>query len=330
MNKTVIKGIGIISELGNNPAEVLEHYEDDKMCRGGKLSYENRIDPSKMRRMSRLAKMLANTAADCIKCSNMEDFTKASNEVGIIMNTAYGPINTNIDFGGVIKNPELASPTDFANTVSNAAIGHVAIYFGLKGSSTLLMGSNVTGYTMRQLEKKASDYIIACSAEEYCTPIAEYARQKFHENLFSEGVVSLLLSSRGDSEFGYIIADAETGLGYSPLYSEVKDETTKFIRVMDKAMKKAGLTEADFDAVILASDPLTGIREYEEKAINQVFREQVKRIYSKDMLGETSGAGSLLNIALASILIKNERFHKIMVLGLEVSGTLEAYVISKD
>ena len=201
MSNVAIKGWGIISEMGNDEAQIIKSWDERTAPAGESLAFEHNLKPAKIRRMGRLAEMAASVSGQCLSMAQVE----GGGDAGIIMNTDYGSINLNIKFGKVLKTPELSSPMDFANTVSNAALGHVALYFNLKGTSTLLMGSNGISYSIRQLEKKGDQKIIFCGAEEYCEPIAEYAKKKYGKHIISEGVASVLLECDTESEWGYII-----------------------------------------------------------------------------------------------------------------------------
>lgn len=325
MNKVAIKGWGMISEIGNTEPEILKNWDEKKKVTGGMLSYEHQLDPRKIRRMGRLAKMVTSVSEQSLRMAQAE----GGDQTGIIMNTDYGSINLNIDFGKVLKTPELSSPMDFANTVSNAALGHVALYFNLKGASTLLMGSNGISYTIRQLEKKPDQKIVYCGGDEYCEPIANYAEKKYGETVLGEGVASVLLENDTESEWGYILGDAQGGIGFSPLYQDVKDVTKNYKAVIEKALKSADISAEEIDLVLMSGVSGSEIRAFEEKAVVEVFGENQERRFIKDQLGESFGASAVSEVIVGSVLLKNNRYQKILVIGTEVSGTIEAFVMGR-
>lgn len=329
MDRIVIQGIGLISKLGNCEDEVLYNFESKECFQKEQLDFENILEHKKVRRMNRIAKMLTCTIKNCIKNAEQE-LSLNLYDTGVIVNVGYGPMNTIKDFATIISMdmPELASPMDFANTVFNAVVGHAAMYFGFKGPSTVLMGGNSVLYTMRLLKKKAADHILVCGVEEYFKPAYEYARMNYKESLFCEGAASLLLSNKGESEYGYIIGSAESGLGYSPLYSQCVDESANISRMIKKAINTAQINPNEIDCVFFASDKCTGLRESEEKAVDEIFEKTVEKVYIKDLLGETLGAGMTLSVAVAAIAMKAGKYKKVLVSGIEVSGTLETFVLS--
>lgn len=324
MDKIAIRGWGIISEIGNSEEEIIRNWDIKKLPEGKPLEFSHNLDLRKIRRMGRLGKMVTSVSEKCLTMDN----SVSPEQTGIIMNTDYGSINLNIDFGKVLNTPELASPMDFANTVSNAAVGNVALYFGLKGRSTLLMGSNAISCSIRQIEKYPEEVIIVCGGDEYCEPIVNYANQKLGNKAICEGVAAVLLGKK-ESQWGSILGDAQAGIGFSPLYQEVKDVKENYINVMNKVLASSTLKKEDIDIIFMSSDSFSGIRKYENEAVNAVFGKGMDREYIKDMLGESLGASVISSVIISSVLIKNNRYQNILVLGTEVSGTLEAYIVGK-
>lgn len=332
MDRITIKCLGLISRLGNQEDQVVENLKNNLYCTQEQLDFNNTLVAQRTRRMNRSAIMLTNTIKYCMDGIQETKDKIVPGDTGLITNIAYGPINTSINFGAIVSNdtPELASPMDFANTVNNAVVGHAAMYFGFKGPSTLLMGGNSILYTMDLLKKNLSKDIFACGVEEYCKPIFDYAERKFSRPLFSEGASAVLLSNQGESDYGYIIGSSEAGLGYSPLFSDCNDETDKFIKLFQNAINSAQVDAGEIDAIFYASDGVSGLREAEEKAVEGIFTGAAAKVYVKDLLGETLGASMTLSLALAAITIKSGIYKKILVSGIEVSGTLEAFVVSRD
>ena len=315
----------MISEMGSTEADILRSWDDRKRPSGGEIDFSHSLDPRKIRRMGRFGRMCAAVTDNCLKMSGCE---KGDN-TGIIMNTDYGSINLNIEFGKLLPTPELASPMDFANTVSNAALGNVALYFGLKGPSTLLMGSNALSYSMRQVEKKPDNAIVVCGGDEYCSPVA--STKKFGGDVISEGVAGIVVESEDSAHeiYGRILGDAETGIGFSPLYQSGRDVVSAYSRVIKKALRKAELEAEDIDLVLLSNIAQSTVSEDEKAAVEEIFGNGCDVINARDMLGESFGASAVSSVILGSVLIKNKRYEKVLVLGTEMSGTVEAFVLGE-
>ncbi|NLT10114.1 MAG: hypothetical protein GXY08_11525 [Ruminococcus sp.] len=327
MCKTAITGWGMISEMGSTESDILNSWDSRKKPTGGELDFSHSLDPRKIRRMGRFGRMCAAVTDNCLKMSGCE---KGDN-TGIIMNTDYGSINLNIEFGRLLPTPELASPMDFANTVSNAALGNVALYFGLKGPSTLLMGSNALSYSMRQVEKKPDNAIVVCGGDEYCSPVASTAVKKFGGDVISEGVAGVVVESEDSAReiYGRILGDAETGIGFSPLYQSGRDVVSAYTRVIKKALRKAELEAEDIDLVLLSNIAQSSVSEDEKTAVEEIFGSGCEVINARDMLGESFGASAVSSVILGSVLVKNKRYEKVLVLGTEMSGTVEAFVLGE-
>lgn len=327
MCKTAITGWGMISEMGSTESDILKSWDERKRPSGGELDFSHSLDPRKIRRMGRLGRMCAAVTDHSLKMSGCE---KGDN-TGIIMNTDYGSINLNIEFGRILPTPELASPMDFANTVSNAALGNVALYFGLKGTSTLLMGSNVLSYSMRQVEKKPDNAIVVCGGDEYCSQVASTAIKRFGNDVISEGVAGVVVESEASAHEIYvrILGDAETGIGFSPLYQFGRNVVSAYSRVIRRTMKKAELEASDIDLVLLSNIKQSSVSENEQTAVEQIFGKCCDVINARDMLGESFGASAVSSVILGAVLIKNKRYSKVLVLGTEISGTVEAFILGE-
>lgn len=267
------------------------------------------------------------------KLLNGLTFTDGDN-TGLIVNTVYGPLKTNMIFGDTLlkDGTKFASPSVFANTVSNAVLGHVAKFFNLKGNSTLLMGSNAIVYAIRLLKKcDGKDNLIIGGVDEVLDQVKAYSTVRFGKDIFNEAVGSVFLGFEDTMpDLAYVTGYSESSLGYAPLYSETApvDVQNKFSQVIQKALKMSESKAEDITKVYLASDSYLGLREAEISAVQDLFPNHTQMVALKDMIGETLAASSFVSLAVATSNLQGSD-DKVVVLNLEASGSLSALVVSK-
>lgn len=261
------------------------------------------------------------------------NYTDGEN-TGLIVNTVYGPLKTNMQFGdNLLKNgPTFSSPSIFANTVSNAVLGHVAKFFNLKGYSTLLMGSNAIVYAIRLLKKSnGKGNLIVGGIDEVLDQVKAYSLSRFGKDIFNEAVGSVFLGFEDSiPDLAYIIAYSESSLGYAPLYSNSPtiDVEKKFRQVIQKALEMSETNIEDISNVYLSTNSYLGLRDSELHAVNSLFLKGTRIVALKDIVGETLAASSFVSLGVAIRNLKKVD-DKAVILNLEASGSLSALIISK-
>lgn len=335
MKKVAICGMGIVTEAGMTVEEIWDNIEKDKKHVCNKIDYSG-LNAKKTRRMSEDAKMLVLSTANCLKDSQLSE--ELYHDCGIIVNVVYGPISTTLRFAKYVNDdePNMASPIDFANTVNNAVVGHTAQYFGLQGPSTLLMGSNVLGYTANYINLRPNRdiNIVVGGVEELNEVQSEYGENKLHVPYNKNAAVTLLLSNNMEGQYAYISGFAESGTSNNFLLGNTeinKEEAVgSFIKVIQTALTRAQVSVHDIDAIFCASPEGYIFDPYEQEAIKQIFDNPIKQFHLKDYVGELIAANMLLNAGVAAYSIKNKGYKHVLVLGYEVSGTMEAVVLSNE
>src|SRR5438552_7960942 len=94
------------------------------------------ISPMKLRRMNTLSRFGVAAA----RLATMDRGDGLPNAAGVAMGTAFGPVQTSVDYMQeyVEKGAALAPPQLFAESVANAPGSHVGIEFGLRGFNVTL------------------------------------------------------------------------------------------------------------------------------------------------------------------------------------------------
>lgn len=93
------------------------------------------IPGMKLRRMNLLSRYGLTAAKLAMLDAGLDSFPYQCESVGVAMGTAFGPVQTSVDYMReyVEKGAALASPQLFAESVANAPGSHIAIELGLRG-----------------------------------------------------------------------------------------------------------------------------------------------------------------------------------------------------
>ncbi len=345
MNKVSINGIGVISNLGCNVEDVWDSLRsDDKILNNSDINvFDSELPISQKRRANRYAEMgiYASKMA-------MSDFSKDFSEddkkkIGTVFTTGYGPAVSTIKFSESIarEDYEFCSPLLFANTVNNSCVGHICMALGLKGASTLLMGSNNLGYTQLLLNNKKANYILTGSIEEFCKEI----KDAFQNNsiskdvLIKEAAVSFFMS-RFEEKANYcnIVEILECGIGKYPLVEEVNE--TKAYNNIKNLISKAN-QKFDIDA-FFSSCNNTYFDNIELKAAKEAITNNAFYVNNiKSLFGETLGSAFNVNVMVAAICLKNgylpakldmaqRKIKNVLVSGYDFLGNYFLALLSKN
>lgn len=331
--KLAIAGTGIINSAGMSAGEILQNRHVHNSAKEIEHITLQSVDANTLRRTTQYSKILIKSAEMAIEQSgiNLEQVNKE--RFGTIINTAYGPIETNLKFAkSVLKgDPDLASPMVFANTVTNASLGHLCITFGLKGDSTYLMGSNPIKYAVYLFHKKTVDHILVAGIEEYSEGLAMEYERFYSDNLRyspAECGAALLLKpdqSIGDA-LGYIYKSYGMSLRMNPYWEPVHE--SEFRESLNHLYKEVTNDYQDIDLVILGAAG-TPLEEVEKKVFNQLELSCMRDF--KSLIGEVFGASLVAFIVLAlQIFIENKDIRKIAVNHLDVSMNYFTVIIGRN
>ncbi|ASA20194.1 beta-ketoacyl synthase N-terminal-like domain-containing protein [Paenibacillus donghaensis] len=358
MSAVWITGIGMISRLGCTLPQIWEGLCNPAVegvhGQTGPVAIPELLPRAKMRRMDRYAYMTVYTSQIIADEAGLENFRPE--RTGTIFNTGYGPLNTNLAFGESVAmgDPDCASPMLFSSTVSNACVGHVAIQLGLKGVSTVLMGSNHIGYSLDLLLDNRADAILTGGVEEYCEPLfrsfKSIGQSGSTQVPLSEGAATLLLersshvsSDRVPSVLCEVLAYSEGNLGGHPLVEpELILSSAGFLMVMSNALEQAGLTPDRIQLVIKAASGTASCDEAEAEALDRLFVDKVQTCAPKHALGETLGASLAMNTAIGALCLQKQEvpqpvlgsaasaeLHYVLVNAYDVSGNLTSLVLGR-
>ena len=193
LKRVAITGIGVISSLGDSPAQVHQ-----ALCEGHsglreveQNAFEQPIDlwvgridcfkpevylPDRnLRPLDRTGQLTVSAAKLALASSGWTAEKLKEHEVGFVLGTMFGSVHTisKFDRQALVQGPSYASPMDFANTVINAAAGQTAIWHNLRGiNSTLACGSTsglaALGYASDLIRYGRQKAVLAGGADEFC------------------------------------------------------------------------------------------------------------------------------------------------------------------
>ncbi|MED3798677.1 beta-ketoacyl synthase N-terminal-like domain-containing protein [Lysinibacillus capsici] len=332
MNKVFITSMGTITNLGSTLESfwdgINSKFVEDPCLIKFPIELPKNIDRKISRRMDRFSRM--NLSVSKIVMENyLNKYGDYHNKnIGTVFNTGYGSIQSNLAFNEQIHTAgvDMVSPTLFTNTVSNVGLGHTCMQLGLKGASTMLMGSNAVSYASDLLKCNKADGILCCGVDEFNEDLHEsFIRTSFttKDNCYlcrpldknrdgtriTEGAGAILLESNIDIQSNPDKIFCEI-LGYanSTSFDFPVCDREMFVNVMKSAIENSSVTLDEIDGVIMGAGGGKYSDQAEAKALHQIFGKRCSSIpvtSIKGAIGETMGASFILNtIAGALTLVK--------------------------
>lgn len=345
MKDIVVGGIGVICNIGTNVEEVWNTLSSDKAVEIVKeaIPFESKYPSVKRRRMSTYSDMTTYTADEALKDGSIVVSEVGEVNVGTIFTTGYGTMESNLNFNKKMleNDPDLCSPTVFANTVLNSNIGNTCIQLGVKGVSTSLQGSDNWSYSEGLITKGDASYILTGSTEEYSVDLME-SLQRYDQSSgidVKESSVIVLLTevSKSKNTYAHYLGSITGDLGGYPVIDLV-DGNLAYETITD--MAKEMQEKYQFDTIFTSSNG-SYFDEIENKALTDVFGQNMTYVHNvKRIVGETLGCAYNMNMFFASLCIKhgklpvmfdkNEKQVKtVLVCSYDLSGNYYMAVLAK-
>ena len=329
MNTIYINGIGVILPEIENPSELWHVFSESLI--GNKCKIKKNpsfISKRKTRRMDRFSILALYTAYKAFEEFKGNDFN--CYDFGTVYNSDYGTLNTVLEFAQCLTDDCSieASPVTFANTVTNACVGHICNELGIKGSSTMLLGSNYVGYAMQLIRNDKVKSVLAGGIEEYNEELFDALAEKgVHA---SEGFSTLLLSKeKTNNSFCEILSYSETNLGGHYCFSEqFKPNASSIKSNISNTLNRANLNSSDIDVIITASNH-KGFVDEELSVINDLFKNNEFILNPKSILGDLLGASVGISLTIGALLLKEQVIPKNLNLNKSKDGKIK-YILVND
>lgn len=343
-----IIGIGVLSNLGNDVDTVWENLmnpsTDLPLNRSFAIPFASGLTSSQKKRSNRYSEIGIYISKMAIHDAKIDITKFDKNRIGSIFTTGYGPIVSSLEFSkSVVQgDTEFCSPALFANSVNNACVGHICMFLGIKGVSTVLMGSNNLDYAKMLMQKGDTDLILTGSIEEYCKELqdammlSEYSKN----TLINEAAVAFLIAKNTNMKIAYahIVDFLECNINGYPLTNKIDAAKTKakIMRITAALMAKHNI-----DAVFSSCNG-SYFDAIEIEALQKVCNKDIIYVNNiKNLFGETLGSAFNLNIMIASLCIKNghlpsqldmmqNKVKGILVSGYDISGNYMLAVVTAN
>lgn len=253
-------------------------------------------------------------------------------EVGVVLGNTFGCLNSisNFDKMAITKGFTSINPSEFANTVANSSASNVSI----KNNAMCMNVTVSSGYTSTldaviyacdMIKYERAKVLIAGGVEELCEQLhfafdklgvlsnekePKSYRGPFDKNsrgiILGEGAGMFILE--GDKDTG-LSRGKEYGkiLGYGKFYEPEGNHKTGMYKAMEKALRNAGISPLDVDAVIASANGNNEMDGNEFEAIAEVFADSgdINVISIQGNVGECySAKGAFQIIAALGMLEK--------------------------
>jgi 3-oxoacyl-[acyl-carrier-protein] synthase II len=287
------------------------------------------IAPMKMRRMNVLSRYAVAAARMAL-----DDSGALPAETGVAMGTAFGPVQTSVDYMReyVEKGAALAPPQLFAESVANAPGSHVAIEWGFRGFNVTVTQRESSAlaaamYAAAQVLKgsvraamiggveEANEMIFSVldriGALAHSNGTADEAARPFDRRrngmVLGEGS-AMLIAASGPHIYGYL-----SGFGMArdvtATASDWGDDPDALVTAMRAAIDDAELAPGDIDAIYASANATKRADSLESRAIRRLFGDRIPPVVAtKGYFGEYAAAGALQLVA-ALLAIDEQSLH---------------------
>ncbi|MEU0598875.1 beta-ketoacyl-[acyl-carrier-protein] synthase family protein [Streptomyces sp. NPDC006393] len=338
VHDVVVTGVAGLAGAARNTAELLAALAEDRPCFTGLEEVEGvgevpvgRIDvkaasrginPSRARRMDPLSLLAAAAVADLYGRHGKPSRAEAEG-TGIVFATGYGPVTSVLQFhkGVLQQGINGANPALFANTVVNAAAGHVAMLHRYRGYTATIANGGTSSVLALQLAARviargAADRIMVVIADEFPEQalatqagLPGYARTPRvvpggrTGTVLSEGAAAVLLESRESAAGrgadvlarvrGYGASGEPAGIG------RIGRDGEAWSRALRAAMAEAETGPDGIDTVVSAASGYGLVDLAQSRALRLAGLDGRPVLAPKALLGETYGSAGALGLVAA-------------------------------
>ena len=260
-----------------------------------------------IRTLDRSSRLLAIAAKMALDGAGLETGDPA---LGLVCGTVLGSLHsiTSFDWSGLQEGPAWVNPSEFANTVINAAAGQAAIKHKLRGVNSTICAGLASGlfaidYAADALRFGRAKAVLAGGVEELCD---ESVRGFAEAGVVpGEGSALLLLETAEDAaKRGRTPWLEVLGFGCFALHADGAAEA------MRQALEKSAIAPEQVACIVSsASGSRTG-DEMEARALERVFGKQLAKIpvcAPKAAFGETMGAAGALCAVVAGLSLHRQQ-----------------------
>ncbi len=332
---------------GRSGADFIQKFDTEKFdvkfaCEVKNFDPLTLIEKREARRMGAFSQFAIFAADEAIKHSGLVIDESNAFEIGTYIGSGIG------DFWAIEREhekllndgPNRVSPFFIVSAIVNLAAGNVSIRFGAKGpnsatATACAAGAHAIGDSFRIIERGDADAMICGGAESAITPMSvsgfnsmkalstrnddpKRASRPFDLNrdgfVIGEGAGIMILEElefakkRGAKIYGEIVGYGMTGDAFHQTSPD--DTGSGAIRVMNKAIKDAGITPDKIDYINAHGTSTFYNDRGETKAIKAVFGEHTKKpavSSTKSMHGHALGAAGGIEAVISIMTLLNQK-----------------------
>lgn len=296
------------------------------------------ISVKNIRRMDKIALMTAASSRMALEDAGIQITQENRDRIGIILGTAFGATDVTVQYANTLltEGPAFVNPILVPNIVMNAPAGHTSIELGFRGVNTTvthfaISAETAIAYAAAEIRRGAADFMLTGGVD-ILSKFYYESLTRFHalspQNggpeacrpfdidrngaTAGEGCGIICLESmesaiaRGRQPYCEIKG---TGMGSSPTTPTGWPENTDGIkRTLGRAMKNAGYTISDIQAISAAGNGDRILDGVEAEAYEEIFACLGKKPFItsiKGATGESFSGGGIRACALALSLEKN-------------------------
>ncbi|WP_327226112.1 beta-ketoacyl-[acyl-carrier-protein] synthase family protein [Streptomyces platensis] len=281
-----------------------------------------KINPSRARRMDPLSLLAAAAVGDLYARHGKPSRAEAEG-TGIVFATGYGPVTSVLQFhqGVLEQGISGANPALFANTVVNAAAGHVAMLHRYRGYTATIANGGTSSVLALQLAARviargAADRIMVVVADEFPAQalatqagLPGYARSARvvpggrTGAVLSEGAAAILLESEESAAArGADVLASVSGFGASGEAAglgRIRRDGEAWARALRAAMAEAGTGPDGIGTVVSAASGYHQVDLAQARALDRAGLTGRPTTTPKALLGETYGSAAALGLVAA-------------------------------
>jgi 3-oxoacyl-[acyl-carrier-protein] synthase II len=269
-----------------------------------------------------------------------EDLTRETEQVGIVLGTGSGSVQSIMDFTRdslTGEKPYHVEPARFPNTVMNRAAGQSAIWHRIKGPNTTIAGGWLTGllalsYAVRLHRGGHCAHVLWGSVEE-CSEqrswLEWHGRGESGEPL-GEGGAAFLLESRGDAEAAGRTPLARVLTTRFAAFDEPAQARDAVAKCITGALKQAEVDAKDI-ALVAPHDGDGELGAAERAGIADALGPDAapQWVPCRRLVGDASAAATSLQLA-AVIALADHTDKLALVTGVDAGGMAGCALVSLD
>ena len=332
-----ITGFGIVSPLGNGTENYIEKVKAgetvaEKSVKAGvdKPDFEKYdVKMAFYRKLDKFSLMQVISGLEALKSAGIEIEEDKAEDYGMIIGTGDGPLTTVYEFQENItaNGTKSGSAFNFPNTVYNAAGGYLSIKTNMRGYNVTVTNGAQSGmsslcYAYNEIRQNHAKVMLATGTDENSDVMEKLYGQlglvadgaaKIYGGTgmtMSDGSTTVVLETaetadaRGAKKYaevaGYGMTHAKT------TYGKVEGTEAGLEDAIALALKMAGITAADVDAVYGFADGIAEVDTVEKNVYSKLFDSKMPVHNVRDYVGESRAAASALSIAQAALTLSGE------------------------